>query len=189
VRIDISPATHLRLFEEPDAPELHALIEANRARLALWLPWAAEQTPDDTVGFISRTLEQRARDDGFQAAIVCQGEIAGAVGYREVDWRAGSTSLGYWLGEEYEGRGTMTAAVRVLTDNALSTWGLSRVEIRAATENRRSRAIPERLGFAEETTLPKAERVGDRWLDSVVYGMQADDWPFLTPEARPRPGS
>ena len=51
-----------------------------------------------------------------------------------------------------------------------------RVEIRAAQENARSRAIPERLGFTQEGTLRQVERVGDRYLDNVVYAMLAEDW-------------
>jgi RimJ/RimL family protein N-acetyltransferase len=50
-----------------------------------------------------------------------------------------------------------------------------RVEIRAAPENARSRAIPERLGFTQEGTLRQVERVGDRYLDNVVYAMLAED--------------
>jgi hypothetical protein len=51
-----------------------------------------------------------------------------------------------------------------------------RVEIRAAPENARSRAIPERLGFTQEGTLRQVERVGDRYLDNVVYAMLAEHW-------------
>jgi hypothetical protein len=51
-----------------------------------------------------------------------------------------------------------------------------RVEIRAAPENARSRAIPERLGFTQEGTLRQVECVGDRYLDNVVYAMLAEDW-------------
>jgi ribosomal-protein-serine acetyltransferase len=50
-----------------------------------------------------------------------------------------------------------------------------RVEIRAAPENARSRAIPGRLGFTQEGTLRQVERVGDRYLDNVVYAMLAED--------------
>ena len=70
----------------------------------------------------------------------------------------------------------MTAAVRALTDHALRAWELNRVEIGVASENRHSRAIPERLGFREEGTVRQAQRVGDRYLDLVVYGMLAEDW-------------
>jgi len=167
---------HLRLLDESDAPELHALIEADREQLSRWLPGAAAQALAETRGFIDRAREQAAANDGFQTAISRDGQIAGVIGFISVDWSHRATSLGYWLGEEFQGHGTMTAAVRLLTDHALVAWELNRVEIRAASENRRSRAIPERLGFREEGTLCQAERVGPRYVDSVVYSMLSQDW-------------
>lgn len=182
MRLSISATCRLRLLEESDAAELQALVEANRTQLSRWLPWAAGQTFEDTLAFIRRTREQLDGNDGFQMAIACGDEIAGVVGYREVDWEQRSTSLGYWLGAEHQGRGTMTEAVRALVDHAVSGWRLDRIEIRAAAENRRSRAIPERLGFRLERTLPEAEVVDGRPLDSAVYAISAAEW-LRWPEA------
>lgn len=178
----IADSCRLRLLTEDDAGELHALIEANRARLAKWLPWAAAQAHEDTIDFIRRTRRQLTENDGFQTAVVCEGVIGGVVGYVGVDWQKRSTNIGYWLGEEHQGRGTMTLAVRALVDHALSEWRLNRVEIRAAEENRPSRAIPERLGFRRDGTLRKAELVEGRYLDSVVYSMLAAEWYSAPPE-------
>jgi len=172
---EIADQTRLRLLEHRDAAELHALIEANQPYLARWLPWAAAQTPADTEEFIARTRAQLATNDGFQVAVVSAGEIAGVVGFHCVDWDNRRASIGYWLSEEHQGRGTATAAVRLLTEHALAVWDLERVEIRAAVDNRRSRAIPERLGFREEATMRKVERVGDRHLDCVIYSMVPAD--------------
>ncbi len=176
MRLSLSDTCRLRLLEESDAAELHGLIEANRDLLARWLPWAAKQTFEDTLEFVGRTKEQPIGNDGFQLAIVCAERIAGVVGYRDVDWEQRSTSLGYWLGAEHQGRGTMTEAVRALVDHAVFGWRLDRVEIRAAVDNRRSRAIPERLGFRLERTLRAAEVVGGRQLDSAVYAVSAEAW-------------
>ena len=84
--------------------------------------------------------------------------------------------MGYWLAAPAQGHGIMTRAVAALVQHALETWHLQRVEIRAATDNKRSRAIPGRLGFTEEGVVYSAERVGHRLLDQVVYGMPADEW-------------
>ena len=176
LRLDLAPDTHLRLLEPRDAEELHVLVVANREHLAPWMPWAAGQGLAETRAFIALTRKQVADDAGLQTAIVQDGRIAGMVGFHGVDWDARATSIGYWLDAGAQGRGTMTAAVRALVDHALSVWALNRVEIRAAPENRRSRAIPERLGFTEEGTLRQAERVGERYLDNVVYAMLAEDW-------------
>lgn len=174
--LQISDDTHLRLLDEDDAQELHRLIETNRNYLARWLPWAASQTFEDTSDFIRRTRRQLIDNDGFQAAIVLEQSIAGVIGYHAVDWANRSTRIGYWLAEEHQGQGTMSQIVRLLVDHALLVWQLNRVEIRAAVENRRSRAIPERLGFREEGTRRQAERVGDRYLDSVAYSMLTAEW-------------
>jgi ribosomal-protein-serine acetyltransferase len=174
--LQTSKGAHLRLLEETDAHELHGLIEANRPYLARWLPWAAGQTFDDTLGFIRRTRAQLTENNGFQAAVVLGESIIGVIGYHGVDWVNRSTRVGYWLDEAQQGNGTMSAAVRLLVDHALSAWDLNRVEIRAAVENRRSRAIPERLGFRQEGTLRRAELIGGRYLDSVIYGMLKAEW-------------
>jgi len=171
----------LRLLEEADAQALQVLIEANRDRLARWLPWAEAQGFEETLEFVRKTRSQAQENNGFQAAIVLDGEIVGVAGYPDVDWANRSTRIGYWLDEVHQGRGIATAAVRVLVDHALSVWRLNRVEIHAAAENRRSRAIPERLGFREEGTLRQAQSVGGRYLDHVVYSMLATD-------DRPAPG-
>ncbi|HET7418336.1 MAG TPA: GNAT family protein [Solirubrobacterales bacterium] len=159
-----------------DAEELDALVAANRAHLSPWLPWAAGQDLAATRRFIAEAEEQLARNDGFQACIASQGAIVGIAGFHSVDWVNRSTSIGYWLAEDAQGRGTMTAVVRALVEYAIHEWELHRVEIHCAPENRRSRAIPERLGFREEATLRETELVGGRYLDSVVYGLLAPEW-------------
>lgn len=135
------------------------------------MPWAAEQTFDDTVAFIGRTREQLARNDGFQTAVIENHGIVGVVGFHGVSWQHRPTSIGYWLAAPAQGRGVMTRAVRALVDHALGTWRLHRVEIRAAVDNTRSRAIPERLGFTQEGVAYEAERIGDRYTDQAVYAM------------------
>ena len=183
----LAPELELRLLEESDADELYALIEANREHLARWLPWAAAQTPADTHAFIALTRRQLADNNGFQCAIAESGRIVGTIGFHRVDWVNRATSLGYWLAEDAQGKGTMTMAVRALVDWAFHGWGLHRVEIRAAVENARSRAVIARLGLREEGLLRQVERVGSRYLDHVVYAVLASEWGTTTAEPSKRP--
>jgi ribosomal-protein-serine acetyltransferase len=174
--LSLPDAPQLRPFETTDVDRLHALIEADRERLAPWLPWAAGQDREGTEEFIRRSREEIEQGTGYQAAIAPEGAIVGVIGCRPIDWSNRATNIGYWLAEVGLGKGMMTEAVRALVDHAFGSWGLHRIEILAATENLRSRAIPERLGFVEEGTRRGAERVGDRYLDIVVYGVLATDW-------------
>ena len=172
----VSDECQLRLLEPADAEELFHLVEANRAYLARWMPWAAGQTLDLTREFIELTRRQAAADDGFQAALVCCGAIIGMAGFHSMNWTHRSAVIGYWLDERHQGRGLMTRAVRALVDHAFGELHFHRVEIRAATDNHRSRAIPERLGFREEGVQREAERIAERYNDLAVYGVLAPEW-------------
>ena len=175
LRFELSDGCELRLLEEADADELFALIDSDRAHLSRWLPWAGDQDLEGTREFIRLTRRQLADNTGFTVAIVCDDAIAGVIGLEPLDWTHRSASIGYWLGERHQGRGSMTRAVGALVEHAVSVWELNRIEIRAAVGNARSRAIPQRLGFREEGTLREAERVGGAYLDIVVYSLLASD--------------
>jgi ribosomal-protein-serine acetyltransferase len=177
VRFDLSDATHLRPVTLRDADALFDVTVANRAHLAPWMPWARDlRHPGQTREWIRTVQRQQAEGNGFSCLVVDDGRIAGTVSLNRVDHVNGATAIGYWLTEAAQGRGTMTAAVRALVGHAFGTMGLHRVVIEAAPDNVRSRAIPERLGFTEEGVLREVERVGDRWLDHVVYGLLAAEW-------------
>jgi ribosomal-protein-serine acetyltransferase len=169
-------ALGVRPLEAADAAELYALIESNRDYLARWMPWAAGQDLAATEKFIAETEAQTARSDGFQAAIAPEGRIVGVAGFHSIDWTNRNTSIGYWLAEHAQGKGTMTTIVRALVDHAFTEWTLHRVEIHCAPANHRSRAIPERLGFREEGILRDTELINKQYLDSVVYGVLEEEW-------------
>ena len=72
--------------------------------------------------------------------------------------------------------GIMMKVAKTLTDYAFSELQLNKVEIRAAFENMKSRAIPERLGFVNEGCIRQAEWLYDHFVDHAVYGMLAEEW-------------
>lgn len=92
------------------------------------------------------------------------------------NWSNKTAYIGYWLGEDFQGKGIMTKVAKALTDPAFSNLKLNKVEIRAAAENEKSRGIPERLGFVKEGCIRKSEWLYDHYVDSIVYGVLADEW-------------
>ncbi|MDZ7659634.1 GNAT family N-acetyltransferase [Fodinibius sp.] len=95
----------LELLEARHAEELFQLTEQNREYLAEWLPWVdSVQEPKDTAHFIEESQQQWINNQGFQAAILVDGSIAGTIGHHNIDWQNQKTSLGYWLGKSYQGK-------------------------------------------------------------------------------------
>ena len=172
----IAEGAELRLWEAGDAAELTEVIAANREHLATWMPWAETYGFQDSVEFLDLKRIQVEANDGFEAALLVDGEIAGGVGFHRVDWVNRSTALGYWLAADAQGRGLMTAAVTALLDYAFFEWDLHRVIIEVVVGNERSRAIPERLGFRQEVILREAKFVHGSHEDTRLYAMLAPEW-------------
>jgi ribosomal-protein-serine acetyltransferase len=173
----IDEELELRPVDERYAEELTALVRRDIAHLKPWMPWATDRySIEDAREFIRRQIRQYAEDQGFASLVFSRGRVAGSIGYNLIDWSNRKTDIGYWLGAEFIGRGLMTKACRALIEHAFKELRLNRVEIYCAVENRRSRRIPERLGFTEEGTHRQAEWVHDHFKDLVSYSMLAREW-------------
>ncbi len=167
----------LRPLNLRDAPALFTLVEANRDRLRLWLPWVdANGSVLDSRSYILRVRAQERLGVARSFGVWWQGGLVGIAGFVWIDPINRSAAIGYWLAREAEGHGLMTQAVTALVRHGFRTLKLNRIEIRAGVRNRRSRAIPERLGFRREGTLHQAERLADRFVDHAVYGLLAETW-------------
>lgn len=106
----IDDLSYLSLFEIQDADKLYDLINRNREHIGKWLKFPSMTLKaEDSQAFIERTRISYAKEEG------------------------------YWLGKEYEGRGLITKSIKVLINHAFDKYKLNKIEIGAATENRRSR--------------------------------------------------
>jgi ribosomal-protein-serine acetyltransferase len=176
-KFQIDENTFLKLLDYQDAEPLFALTDSCRTYLRKWLPWVdSTKTIEDTQSFIKMTMEKFAANDGFESGIWFKGQLAGVIGFHNLDWANRKTSIGYWLGEQFQGHGLMTKSCIAYINYAFNELKLNRVEIRCAVENSKSRAIPERLGFKNEGPIREAEWLNDHFVDHIVYGMLAREW-------------
>lgn len=173
----VAPGIEVRTLTEDDAPLLFYVADCNRAHLRTWLPWVDQtQSPDDVRGFIRSVTPMMEGGDTLHAAIWVDGDIAGAIGYHPIDHANRNCSLGYWIAESHQGRGIVTRCCHTLLDHLFDERGLHRVEIRCGTENRRSAAVPQRLGFRLEGVLRQSQWVSGRWLDLEVWSLLEHEW-------------
>ncbi|ANU15180.1 Ribosomal-protein-L7p-serine acetyltransferase [Planococcus halocryophilus Or1] len=167
----------LKVLEMRDAERIFSLTDVSREYLREWLPWLDFTTKvEDTRDFIKSGSSNFVEGKSLGAAILYKGEIVGVGGFNSINAANKTAYIGYWLGQEYQGKGIMTSVSKALTDYAFTELKLNKVEIRAAAENQKSRSIPERLGYKEEGTIRQAEWLYDHYVDHVVYGMLAEEW-------------
>ena len=174
--IDLGNGAEMVLRDRSTDIAVHKLINANLDHLREWEPWAhTDQTILTVASFGTYLLNQWVRGEAVPCIIRQDGQVAGATTAR-INLYEKSATLGYWLGEEFEGRGLVTRAVSALLDTLFKEYDIARAIIETSVMNKRSRAIAERLGFTHEGTLRGAQAYPGERRDLVVYGLLSEEW-------------
>lgn len=174
--IRVDDEIELRLNELRYADEYFALIERNREYLREWMSWTADTSLEATKAYMQASMQNFAEGIGLPTNIRYRDQLIGAISYPRMSWEKRMTEIGYWLDKDMQGKGIITRAARTLVTYAFQEYGLNKVEIHAAVGNKRSRAVPERLGFTQEGILRQTEWLNGKAHDMVVYGVLANEW-------------
>lgn len=155
----------------------------NRAHFARWDP----PLPD---GFFERdgTAERLAQgEQAFAAGSAWRywfamrdrpTHLIGQVHFSQVARGAFQNAvLGYSLDEQAQGQGLMHEALRTAIAQMFGPTRLHRIQAAVRPENRRSRAVLERLGFAREGFSPRYLFIDGAWRDHEVFALINPDWP------------
>lgn len=177
VSIVVDRSLILRELRLHDAKELFEAIDRNRENLRKFLPWLDYNTKiSDSENFILNSLKSNLAGNSLILCLEYEGKIGGMVSLAAINKASHSSAVGYWLSENLRGRGLVTRAVKRLVSYSFENLKLHRIEIRAAPENPKSQAIPERLGFKKEGILREVEWLYDRYSDLIVYSVLKNEW-------------
>ena len=175
--IPVREDLELRLRTEADVEAFFKVTDKNRTYLRQWLPWVdATKTADDTRKYIQSSISKFEKKESVDLGIWYEGQWIGSIGFHYWDKANRKDTIGYWLAEDFQGKGIVTDAVRALIKYGFEEMNLNRIEILCAVENTRSRAIPERLGFKNEGVTRQCEWLYDHFVDSVTYSLLVSEW-------------
>ncbi|MGG4492057.1 GNAT family N-acetyltransferase [Metabacillus idriensis] len=139
-----------------DGKEVNAAVHESLNELKPWMPFA-QKPPllEETEANIRQACAKFILREDLRLLIFDreQGHFIGSTGFHRIDWEVPKVEIGYWIRTKYGGKGYMLEAVEALTMFAAEEFGAKRVEIRCDPENKKSRRIPEKLGFILEGVL------------------------------------
>ena len=157
----------LRGWEETDRDSLVAQANNRNVWRNLRDRFPHPYTENDAEAWLALA---RAQPDWLNWAIVVDDAAVGCVGLEPLtDVHAGTTHIGYWLGEPYWGRGIMTAAVQAIAEHAFSPLGFKRIETPVFAWNPASMRVLEKCGFVREGVMAKSVLKDGELIDSVLY--------------------
>lgn len=159
-----------------------AQVRADNQRwLAPWEASAASGYPLEDMGleaFIRRSARLVRKRRYYPFAVYVDGKLVGQVTIGDIALGAShSGNLGYWVAEEYSGRGVITTAVALVLDLCLGAPHLHRVEINIRPENKVSLRVVEKLGLRFEGRKNNFYCISGKWADHLGYAATAEEIP------------
>jgi RimJ/RimL family protein N-acetyltransferase len=158
----------LRGWKEEDAAALQRHANNTNVSDFLFDRFPSPYTMDEAVKWIKLKLNQ---SPVVNFVIDVNGELAGVIGIDQRDdiYRK-SPLLGYWLREDYWGKGIMTGAVKLVTAYAFENLDIVRLQAGVLGNNPRSMRVLEKAGYIKEGILKNNIVKKGLILDEHIYG-------------------
>jgi RimJ/RimL family protein N-acetyltransferase len=171
----------IRCWQPTDAALLKEAVDASLDHLRSWLPWA-ENEPEPLPAKVQLLRSFRGKFDLGQDFVygifnLDESQVLGGTGLHT---RLGAKALeiGYWIRADTINRGLATEAAAALTRVAFAVNQVNSVEIHCDPDNKRSAAVPRKLGYHHEATLRQRMPLSDNsYRDLMIWTLFSDDFP------------
>lgn len=128
---------------------------------------------DDAEAFIDLLISKLTATN---FAIEINGEVAGGISLEfRADVYRKSPLIGYWLSEEYWGRGIATEAVKLLTEYAFKNFDIICILAFIFGKNKASMRLLEKAGYVEQGVLKQTVVKAGVVMDEPVYVAYRDN--------------
>ncbi|MDE6531083.1 MAG: GNAT family N-acetyltransferase [Lachnospiraceae bacterium] len=165
----------IRKWELSDARDLSIALSNKKIQdnLRDGLPYP--YTEEDGADFISAMLSAD-ENDTFAFAITVDGKVIGSIGvFRQRNIHRQTAELGYYIAEEYWGKGIMTEAVKQICEYVFSKSDIIRIYAEPYAYNAASCRVLEKAGFQYEGTLRNNAVKNGKVIDMKMYSLLKED--------------
>lgn len=144
---------------------------ANNPKIACFLRdvFPHPYTQTDADWFIHDCMAKNEAESLFRAIVVDDHAVGSLSVMKGSDVYQKSGELGYWLAEEYWGKGIMTQAVKEICSLAFPALDIVRIYAEPYANNPASRRVLEKAGFTLEGIKKKSVYKGGTLYDSCLY--------------------
>ena len=161
----------IRKWELSDAKDLAAALSNKKVQdnLRDGLPYP--YTEQDGKEFISAMLSAD-ENETFAFAIMVDDKVVGSIGiFRQGNIHSQTAELGYYIAEEYWGKGIMTEAVKQICEYVFDNSDIIRIYAEPFAYNIASCRVLEKVGFQYEGTLRSNAVKNGKVIDMEMYSL------------------
>lgn len=124
-------------------------------------------TPEEADIWIHKCKSGENENTNFSYAIENDGSLVGGIGLHKKFEH--SAEVGYWIGEEFWGKGYATTALNNILEIGFNDLNFTRIHAHVFEGNIASEKILLKCGFEYEGLLKKCHKKGDEYFNSKLF--------------------
>lgn len=160
----------IRDWRMDDAESLAKHANNRRVWLTLRDRFPHPYTINDATNFLKRATTEGESEKFY--CIEISDSAAGGIGFKPgEDVHRHTAEIGYWLGEEFWGKGIMSEVVPAFVNYCFEKFSLNRIAAQTYSNNPPSARVLEKSGFVLEGRLRNNVVKDGQILDSLVYAV------------------
>lgn len=165
----------IRKWQMSDAKDLAAALSNKKVQNNLRDGLPYPYTEQDGIDFISAMLSAN-ENDTFSFAVTADDKVIGSIGvFRQGNIHRKTAELGYYIAEEYWGKGIMTEAVNQICEYVFGNSDILRIYAEPFAYNAASCRVLEKAGFHYEGTLRNNALKNGKVIDMKMYSLLKED--------------
>ncbi len=165
----------IRKWKLSDAADLAAALSNKKVQDNLRDGLPFPYTEKDGVDYIT-TMLSTDENETFTFAITVDNMVIGSIGiFRQGNIHRQTAELGYYIAEEYWGKGIMTEAVKQICEYVFANSDIIRIYAEPFAYNIASCRVLEKAGFQYEGTLRSNAVKNSKVIDMKMYSLLKEE--------------
>ena len=165
----------IRKWKLSDAKDLASVISNKKIQYNLRDGLPYPYTEQDATDYISAMLSED-ENETFAFAITIDNKAIGSIGaFRQKNIHRHTAEIGYYIAEEYWGKGLMTEAVKQICSYIFDKSNIVRIYAEPFSYNKASCRVLEKAGFLYEGTLRSNAIKNGKTIDMLMYSRLKTD--------------
>lgn len=160
----------LRDYSEADTDRLVELANNENVSRYLIYTFPYPYTKQDAIEWIKTGSKA---NNSVTKIIEYRGKFVGSVGITpQTGWKDHSAEIGYWVGEDYWGKGIATEALRVMSDFAFAVLKFRKLFAPVLGPNKGSMRVLEKCGYELEGIFKQEVFKHGQYYDGYYFAKQ-----------------
>lgn len=128
---------------------------------------------DEAMALINIIEQKLETNEGINWAITIKGSntLIGFIGHYRIKWEHFRSEIGYMLSPEFQGKGIVSEAVKLIVDYGFKEMKMHSLEAVIDPANTASARVLEKNDFIKEAHFKENEFFEGKFIDSVIYSL------------------